>query len=64
MGTEATKYFRFRCIPCKECEDFETIELARGAGSEHNTIMHGGSKKSEIGKFFSMDPKPYWGFPA
>ena len=64
MGKEVTKYLRFRCCACKEREDFDTLELARSAGSEHNTIIHGGSKKAEIGRFYHMDPKPYWGFPA
>ena len=56
MFNKAIKYFRFRCIECEESKDFETLELAREARSEHNAIMHNGTKKAEVGRFFSMDP--------
>lgn len=56
MSTKAIKYFRFRCIECEEQKEFETIELAREARTEHNFLMHDGMRKAKVGRFFSMDP--------
>jgi len=63
MGTEATKYFRFRCMECKEREDYETADQAIIAAADHNAVFHGKSKKAEIGRFISQHPQ-YWSFPA
>lgn len=64
MGTEVTTYFRVRCPECKYREDCESMDKANATATEHNAAFHGKAKKAEIGRFYFMEPKPYWGFPA
>ena len=63
MGTEATKYFRVRCMECKFREDFETMDKAITEATEHNAAFHAKSKKAEIGRYNQQHPA-FWGFPA
>lgn len=62
MGTEATKYYRVRCMTCREADDYESMHQAVSAAAEHNTVLHGGKKHAEIGRYFPQEA--YWGFPA